>query len=249
MPARGSFCTIRNISMVRTFASVNEAWRELRNTRKSDRGGNSAEAHAKHGYDPNQPRVPAGSSDGGQWTATGQGTNIQLAAADEPFSRRLKLFYELARRGIKLHRLENWPPDLFGELRDRNVVTVTTIDGKNIFGSNSRSPTYKAIDFAAARRMRDILLEKYPDLMNSENIGQMPNNALFHAETTVLLRAARENGGSLAGRTLEVFADGKMCNNCELVLPKVGLELGNPTVTFIGPDGAARTMRDGMWVK
>src|SRR5215510_9581715 len=39
MPARGSFCTIRNISMVRTFASVNEAWRELRNTRKSDRGG------------------------------------------------------------------------------------------------------------------------------------------------------------------------------------------------------------------
>lgn len=71
----------------------------------------------------------------------------------------------------------------------------------------------------------------------------------FMRKRRVLLRAARENGGSLAGRTLEVFADGKMCNNCELVLPKVGLELGNPTVTFIGPNGAARTMRDGMWVK
>lgn len=28
-------------------------------------------ANRGHGYDPNQPRVPAGHSDGGQWTDTG----------------------------------------------------------------------------------------------------------------------------------------------------------------------------------
>lgn len=27
------------------------------------------------------------------------------------------------------------------------------------------------------------------------------------------------------------------------------LELGNPTVTFVNPDGTTRTMRDGSWIK
>jgi hypothetical protein len=73
----------------------------------------------------------------------------------------------------------------------------------------------------------------------------MPLNAFYHAETNVLLRAARQHGGSLAGRTLEVFGDRALCNNCKKVLPYVGLELGNPTVTFIEPDGTRWTMRDG----
>ena len=76
----------------------------------------------------------------------------------------------------------------------------------------------------------------------------MPSNALFHAETTVLLRAARRYGGTLAGRTLTVFGDTRMCNNCEDVLPYVGLELGNPTVTFVDPNGSTRTMHDGAWL-
>jgi hypothetical protein len=76
----------------------------------------------------------------------------------------------------------------------------------------------------------------------------MPNNTLFHAETTVLLRAARENGGTLAGRMLEVYSDRELCNNCKIVLPKVGLELGNPTVTFIDDAGRRLTMRDGIWL-
>jgi hypothetical protein len=29
----------------------------------------------------------------------------------------------------------------------------------------------------------------------------------------------------------------------------IGLELGNPTVTFVDPDGSSRTMRDGSWMK
>jgi hypothetical protein len=33
------------------------------------------------------------------------------------------------------------------------------------------------------------------------------------------------------------------------LLPYIGLELGNPTVTFVDPDGSSRTMRDGSWMK
>lgn len=76
----------------------------------------------------------------------------------------------------------------------------------------------------------------------------MPKDALFHAETTVLLRAARQNGGTLEGRTLTVYGDTETCNNCKAVLPYVRLELGNPTVKFVDPDGSTMTMRDGAWI-
>jgi hypothetical protein len=96
--------------------------------------------------------------------------------------------------------------------------------------------------------LRDILVEKYPGEFPAEHVGRMPNDALFHAETTVLLRAAREKGGTLPGRTLTVHVDDHLCNNCEAVLPYVGLELGNPTVTFVDPNGSTKTMRDGAWL-
>jgi hypothetical protein len=35
--------------------------------------GGTAALSAKYGFDPNQPRVPAGSTDGGQWTGSGGG--------------------------------------------------------------------------------------------------------------------------------------------------------------------------------
>lgn len=38
-------------------------------------------------------------------------------------------------------------------------------------------------------------------------------------------------------------------HNCKDLLPHIGLELGNPTVTFVDPDGSSRTMRDGSWMK
>jgi hypothetical protein len=96
--------------------------------------------------------------------------------------------------------------------------------------------------------MRDILILKYPDVMN-EIVGRRPNNSLFHAEATLLLRAAREKGG-LGGRHIEVHADRAMCWSCDKVLPKLGLELGNPTVTFVNRrTGSHRSMRDGYWVE
>ena len=202
--------------------------------------------HHSH-YNPNQPRVPAGHTDGGQWTSAGGGVGTRLAAADKPrrpgFS--LPFFLEVAKRVIEAYRSEHGPWDLFGH--KRGTVTWTRFDGIDFFGSNSQSPTYTRADRAAAFEMRARLLEKYPELAKSDNVGQMPSNAVFHAETTVLLRAARQNGGTLAGRTLEIFGDDLVCNNCKVILPKLGLELGNPTVTFIDHTGQSLTMRNGKW--
>jgi hypothetical protein len=107
-------------------------------------------------------------------------------------------------------------------------------------------PLYTSRDQAEADDLREKLLRKYPEL-ERENTGQKPMDAVYHAETNVLLRAARKFGGTLAGRRLEVVTDRRMCPTCPIILPKIGLELGNPTVTFIGPRGETRTMRDGKW--
>ena len=46
---------------------------DLESSRPEPNHGNSPGPH--HGYDPNQPRVPSGHGDGGQWTKTpGAGT-------------------------------------------------------------------------------------------------------------------------------------------------------------------------------
>jgi hypothetical protein len=45
---------------------------DLESSRPTPNSGNSPGPH--HGYDPNQPRVPSGHNDGGQWTKTGSGT-------------------------------------------------------------------------------------------------------------------------------------------------------------------------------
>ena len=102
-------------------------------------------------------------------------------------------------------------------------------------GSNSKSSTYTPQDRQDAVRMRDTLIEKDPDEMRTADLGQTPSNGLFHAETNVLIRAARQSGGTLAGRSLEIYVDRDMCLNCRSVVPLVGLELGNPNLTFVDP--------------
>jgi hypothetical protein len=197
-------------------------------------------------YNPNEPRVPAGNPRGGRWTREGGVPGTRLAANEKQGPGFwLSILFHAAMLAIEAYRSKHGLWDLF----KHKIGTVTWIrlNGKDIFGSNSSSPTYTSVDRAAAFTMRDVLLRKYPELSNADNIGQMPINALFHAETTVLLRAARENGGTLDGLTLEVFGDLPMCNNCKVILPKIGLELGNPTVTFIDNAGLTLTMRDGAW--
>jgi hypothetical protein len=204
--------------------------------------------HRSH-FNPDQPRVPAGNPDGGQWTSAGGGTGSRLAAADKPRlgpRSAIAIAVEIAKQVIDAYRSKQGLWDLFGH-KD-GTIAFTTIDGTKVFGSNSTSPVYTSADEAAAVRMRNILAEKYPNKFPAEHVGRIPNDAFFHAETTVLLRAAREKGGTLADRTLTVHVDGHLCSRCEAVLPYVGLELGNPTVTFVDPNGSTKTMRDGAWL-
>jgi hypothetical protein len=130
-------------------------------------------------------------------------------------------------------------------LPDRDTVAYAEVDGKPVLGVNSTAPGYTEADRAAANQMRATLLVKYPDAMATDNIGQIPNNALYHAEATLLLRAAAANRGSLAGRTIDMLVDNTMCPSCQEILPLIGRALGNPTVRFADPAGRRRTMRDG----
>jgi hypothetical protein len=127
-------------------------------------------------------------------------------------------------------------PDLFGQPTwryDRGTVAVTEFEGKLIFGVNSRAPGYTDAEWEAARRTRDIFIARYPDALGKGDSGSVPNDAFFHAESTILSRAAKENGGTLAGRTLEVQTDRNLCDSCQTVLPLLGPSLGHPTVTFV----------------
>ena len=84
--------------------------------------------------------------------------------------------------------------------------------------------------------------------MATDNLGHIPNNALFHAEVNALLRAAGASG-SLAGREIELRVDRGLCGSCETVLPYVGLQVGNPTVRILDGFGDTWIMRDGMWIR
>jgi hypothetical protein len=125
------------------------------------------------------------------------------------------------------------------------TVAFATLDGRPVFGINSSAPGWTVSDQAAAERMRDQLIADNPATMNTEHLGRMPNNALFHAETNALLRAA--NGGSLAGRTINITVDRELCGSCDTLLPLVGLQLGNPTVRIVDGTGAGWVARDGNW--
>src|SRR5581483_5400152 len=79
--------------------------------------------------------------------------------------------------------------------------------------------------------------------------GKIPYNGVFHAEATVLLRAAEKNHGTLKGQTLNVHVDRSMCARAKEIFPLIGLKLGNPTVTYTCPENVTHTMRDGTWIQ
>lgn len=174
----------------------------------------------------------------------------QLAAGGRPPLDPRKWRRWLARKLIEaVHReLASW--DLFGHHDpDKVTVAVTTMDGEAITGTSSDYGDWLAIDHFEARALRATILRKYPHLLKGRNRGQFPLDAFFHAETNLLLRAARKNGRSLVGRSLDVFVDNETCLSCQDVLGVIGMELGNPTLTFINST-TGRIMgvvRDGEW--
>jgi len=174
---------------------------------------------------------------------------VRLAASEMgPLGPKSKIAIaiEAALAAFDAYRRSQGLRDLFGQ--KVGTLAYTELNGKGIYGVNSTVGTFDANDRAAANKMRDTLIRDFPEYFDKDNIGQAPNNAIYHAETTALLRAARVNGGTLKGQELEVHVDEPMCPNCKSTLPYVGLELDNPTVTFIDSDKVVRTMRDGRWI-
>ena len=129
------------------------------------------------------------------------------------------------------------------------TVAYMEVDGQAVFGVNSDAPGYTVRDEEMARDMRARLIDRYPDIMATGNVGHKPNVALFHAEANALLRAAEPFGGSLAGRTIEMRVDRELCRSCQRVLPSLGAEIGNPNVRIIDGTGAIWIMRDGTWIR
>lgn len=70
-------------------SAVDAMWRERRLAAMRAEVEASHDAHPSHphghrGYDPNQPRVPKGHPDGGQWTSTGGMPGTDLTAVEPP---------------------------------------------------------------------------------------------------------------------------------------------------------------------
>jgi hypothetical protein len=175
---------------------------------------------------------------------------MRLAAADGPIlgpKSRLKTLMEVARKVIDAFRSKEGLLDLFGERV--GAVTYTEVDGTIIYGSNSSLPLYRNIDRIESDQLIAQYVKEYPEMTEKARLREMPIAAFYHAETNVLTRAARESGGTLSGRTLEVFGDRKLCNNCRVILPFVGRQVGNPTVTFFDRYGRVGTIRDGKWLE
>ena len=131
----------------------------------------------------------------------------------------------------------------------KETIAVGTIDNddRTIIGVNSSAPGFTREDRSAANAMRENLLISDPDVMRSDNTGYKPNDAIYHAEATALMRAARMIGGSLYGRDLDIYVDRDMCRNCDKVLPLISRELGYPTVRSTDIYGKRVTLRNGSW--
>lgn len=153
---------------------------------------------------------------------------------------------------IDAYRGINNAPDLFGQAVwpfDKGTVAVGRVDGDLYFGVNSTAPGYASSDRSRAIQFRENLTSKYPLDMDLRNIGGVPNDGLFHAETTLLLRAASDRGGSLENRSIEIMVDREVCYSCGEILPKLGVELGDPYVVFVERDTGFRSeMWNGRWL-
>ena len=78
---------------------------------------------------------------------------------------------------ISSYRAAQNMPDLFGQPtwpNDKGTVAVTEIDGRLYFGTNSTAPGYMNADENAARSARNEMIKRYPSIMETDNIGEVP---------------------------------------------------------------------------
>ena len=141
-------------------------------------------------------------------------------------------------------------PDLGGRPAAANedeTLAVANVNGRVVLGVNSNARGFTSYDRRAAEAMREQLLRRYPSALATDNIGRFPNTAIYHAEATSLLRAARARGGTLNGLNIEINVDRKFCPACYKLLPKIALELGDPDVTVVDPFGFHGRLQGGDW--
>jgi hypothetical protein len=151
---------------------------------------------------------------------------------------------------LEAYRASNATPDLFGGRWDttNNTVAVATPNSQHLFfGTNSSAPTYTGRDSIAAARTVDAMVDRFPEIMNRNNIGGKPNDSFYHAEATILFRVRDAFGGTLMSRTLNITVDRPMCDSCREVLPSLGIHLGNPRVSYYDRRGLEGVMHEGRW--
>ena len=145
---------------------------------------------------------------------------------------------------LEAYRASNATADLFGAGRwdrERNTVAVATPDQRQVFfGMNSGASTYTSQDRATVRSNLNSVIEQYPKILKQQN-------SLYHAESTILFRMSEAFGGTLSGRSLRVTVDREICGACDQVLPRLGMHLGNPSVSFYDRLGFKGIIRDRDW--
>ena len=67
--------------MPRAFSALNSILQERSNAARHTQGA-SDDVHERRGFDPNQPRVPGGNPDGGEWTTAGGGKTDTRVMSD-----------------------------------------------------------------------------------------------------------------------------------------------------------------------
>jgi hypothetical protein len=194
-----------------------------------------------------KPQAP----DSGLFDSAEEVARRDAAQMDEAVARLAELAQRSPEELIAAYRANADRYWLFGArpLDKNDAVSMAVFNGQPEFGVNSTSRAYRFSDLIEASRTVRELVARYPEIMKTENIGQKPNDALYHAEATLLLRLANKNGGMLAGHEIEIYVDKEVCpESCRPVLPYLGLKLGNPRVTFVETTSGFRvTMQDGKW--
>ncbi|MEM7303583.1 MAG: hypothetical protein AAF468_21090 [Pseudomonadota bacterium] len=129
------------------------------------------------------------------------------------------------------------------------TVSFARIGKELYFGVNSESAAYTNVDSRAAAAMRETLIQSNPETMARANIGWRPNDALYHAEATILFRMAALNGGTLRGRDIEMTVDRPVCGSCQVIIPLVAQRLGIRNLTIRELGGRVWTSRGNMLVR